>query len=65
MKKIMLILMLAFSLSGAYAEEKQKCHTEITEHENLGLIILTIPFKVVAAFSHLPRCLIDHFPTNE
>lgn len=66
MKKAILMAALFLSASAFAAEdEPKKCHTEIERASNPFLEILTIPFKAVAAFSHLPRCLIDHFPVNE
>lgn len=65
MKKTLLMTALFLSASAFAAEDEQKCHTEIARSSNPFLEVVTIPFKAVAAFSHLPRCLIDHFPVNE
>ncbi|MGI9305892.1 MAG: hypothetical protein ACR2P5_01150 [Gammaproteobacteria bacterium] len=66
MKKVILILALALS-GGAPAAlaDKEDCHTEIERSSNPILEIITIPFKMVAAFSHLPRCIVAYFPVNE
>ncbi len=65
MKKILLIFALLISSSAAYAEESEPCVTVIERASNPILEIITIPFKVVAAFSHLPRCMIQNFPVEE
>ncbi|MGI9298471.1 MAG: hypothetical protein ACR2QC_11340 [Gammaproteobacteria bacterium] len=65
MKKTVLTMALFLSASAFAAEDEQKCHTEIERAGNPIFEMLSIPFKAVAAFSHLPRCLIDHFPVNE
>ena len=69
MKKTMLNIIAAAALSlavaPALADEEKKCTTELKDHKNLIVNLVTIPFKMVATFSHLPRCLIDHFPVNE
>ena len=67
-KAVSLIAAVALSASlslPAAAEEDKKCHTELEESPNLLVNVVTIPFKVVMAFLHLPRCVIDHFPTEE
>ena len=51
--------------AGLSPTRKKKCTTELKDHKNLIVNLVTIPFKMVATFSHLPRCLIDHFPVNE
>ena len=56
---------LCLSASAFAADDEQKCHTEIERASNPILELLSIPFKAAAAFSHLPRCMIDHFPVNE
>lgn len=65
MKKAVLIVALAFSASAVASEHDEECRTEIERASNPVLEILTIPFKVVAAFSHLPRCLVQNFPVND
>lgn len=64
MKKAILITVLVLS-AGAYADEdEEKCRTEIKRSPNPFVEVVTIPFKAVAAFTHLPRCIIENFPTN-
>lgn len=64
MKKTLLAM--AFLLSAsAFAAEKESCHTEFKRESNPFLELATIPFKVVAAFSHFPRCAIDNFPVDK
>ena len=50
-------------ISPAFA--KTECKTELEESKNLLLNVVTIPFKVVMTFLHLPRCVIANFPVNE
>lgn len=67
MKKTFLTLALvcAFSASAGEAGQKTQCKTEIKAAPNPLAEIVTLPFKMVAAFSHVPRCLVAYFPTNE
>ncbi len=65
MKKTILIAALIFSAAAHADENEEKCKTEIPRSPNAFVEILTIPFKAVAAFSHLPRCIVDTFPVNE
>ena len=69
MKKAMSLfaaVALSASLSlPAAAAENEKCHTELENSPNLLVNVVTIPFKVVMAFLHLPRCIVANFPTEE
>lgn len=65
MRKTLLAFALVLSVSSALAEAEQECTTNIERASNPILEFITIPFKMVAAFSHLPRCLIDKFPVEE
>ncbi|MDM5147202.1 hypothetical protein NQX30_02265 [Candidatus Persebacteraceae bacterium Df01] len=65
MKKTLIALLLVASPSVLAAEEEGKCETNIERASNPILEIITVPFKIIAAFSHLPRCLVDYFPVNE
>ena len=68
MKKAMSLfaaVALSASLSLPAAAENEKCHTELENSPNLLVNVVTIPFKVVMAFLHLPRCIVANFPTEE
>ena len=66
MKKAVFILAALLSAQAFAAEDEGvQCHTEIERASNPILEVITIPFKLVAAFSHLPRCIIANFPVNE
>ena len=65
MNKTLLAFALVLLAPAALAEEEQKCQTNIERSSNPVLELITVPFKIVAAFSHLPRCMIDHFPVEE
>lgn len=64
MKKSILILALVCGFSAS-AGERTKCETDIQAAPNPIAEIVTIPFKMVAAFSHIPRCLVARFPVKE
>ena len=63
MKKTILILALACAFPAS--AEKTKCHTEIAAAPNPLLEIISIPFKAVAMFSHVPRCMVAYFPVKK
>lgn len=65
MKKTVLLAALLFSAQAFAAEDEEKCKTEIERSPNPFVELVSIPFKMVAAFSHLPRCYIDNFPVNK
>ena len=66
MKKAV-ILALSLTLSSpVFAEEKKKCDTdEIPPSPHIFIEAVTIPFKMIAAVTFGPRCLLEQIPKIE
>ncbi|MBE8158298.1 MAG: hypothetical protein HAW59_02750 [Betaproteobacteria bacterium] len=63
MKKVLLIFVLACGFPAS--AEKTYCQTDIPAAPNPIAEIISIPFKAVAVFSHVPRCLAAYFPMQD
>lgn len=63
-------VVLAFALAApgraVAGEDEGYCvESEMKQMPNPLLEIITIPFKMVAVLTYLPRCMAEKFPVNE